>query len=335
MNTEGFAYKSFDLMGTHIGFWIHESAGHRATAALSAGETFLRDFDRKLSRFRPDSELCALNADPRETVEVSTLMIRFIGAALEAARTSGGLVDPTLVDAVERAGYRESLAGAEPASLAEALAARPVERAAQPDPAALWRTIHVDNAERTITRPPGVRIDSGGSGKGLAADLVSGIWQQLLPRGTAFIVDCGGDVRVGAIGDDIEPYEIRVDTTPPTPRELNLTLRSGAVATSGIGNRLWLREDGIFAHHLIDPSTGEPAWTGLTSVTAVGASALEAETLAKTALLLGPQGARRVLNERGGVFVAFDGSVEAINPGTADAIDNGVANRTDSGRESA
>ncbi|MGH2905648.1 MAG: FAD:protein FMN transferase [Solirubrobacterales bacterium] len=314
MTTEQFAYKTFDLMGTSISFWIDRDAEHRVTSAFSAGETFLRDFDQRLSRFRPDSELCALNADPHETVPISKLMVRFLSAALDAARGSGGLVDPTLVDAVEHAGYRESLAGVQPASLAEALAARPPERAAHPDPAALWRTIHLDLAMQTVTRPPGVRIDSGGCGKGLAADLVAGIWRQLLPPETAFIVDCGGDMRVGGIAADAAPYAIRVDTIPPPPRELTLSLSEGAVATSGIGNRLWLREDGTYAHHLLDPSSGEPAWTGLASVTAVAQTALEAETLAKTALLLGPEGARGVLAERGGVLVTFDGEVEPINP---------------------
>ncbi len=49
-------------------------------------------------------------------------------------------------------------------------------------------------------------------------------------------------------------------------------------------------------------------------VTALGGSALEAETLAKMALLLGPDGAQRVLSEHGGVIVHDSGEVEAIGP---------------------
>jgi thiamine biosynthesis lipoprotein len=84
------------------------------------------------------------------------------------------------------------------------------------------------------------------------------------------------------------------------------------VATSGLNVRLWRRADGTYAHHLIDPSTGEPAWTGLIGATAVAGSALEAETLSKLALLSGPDGARRVLAGRGGVLFHDDGAVEVV-----------------------
>jgi len=63
---------------------------------------------------------------------------------------------------------------------------------------------------------------------------------------------------------------------------------------------------------LLDPSTRAPVWSGLIGATALGATALEAETLSKMALLLGPDGARAVLAQHGGVIVHDSGNVEAI-----------------------
>ncbi|MBI4896826.1 MAG: FAD:protein FMN transferase [Actinobacteria bacterium] len=310
---------AFDCMGTRIGFWIDAASGVRANAALETGERMLHDFDRRLSRFRPDSELSALNADPSARVAVSPLLARLVNAAIGAAHESDGLVDPTLVGAVERAGYRESLAGVKPAPLEQALAARPPATPARPDPAERWREITVDTVSGTVCRPPGLRIDSGGCGKGLAADMVAQIWSQLLPPGTRFVVDCGGDIRVGAMAPDASPpqaapYEISVENEQVGPGELTLTMTSGAVATSGVGNRLWLDAHGQFAHHLINPSTGRPAWTGLTTVTAVAPTALEAETIAKTALLRGAEGARKVLRTHGGAMLDYSGAVEIVAP---------------------
>src|SRR5262249_60987239 len=88
----------------------------------------------------------------------------------------------------------------------------------------------------------------------------------------------------------------------------------GGIAPSGLNVRLWHRLDGEIAPHLLDPSTGEPAWTGLIGATALGGTALEAETLSKMALLSGPEGARRVLAAKGGVIIHDSGQLEAIGP---------------------
>jgi thiamine biosynthesis lipoprotein len=75
---------------------------------------------------------------------------------------------------------------------------------------------------------------------------------------------------------------------------------------------VWWDADGRPAHHLLDPSTGAPAWTGVLSATALAPTALEAEARAKAALLAGPAGARALLRRHGGVVVAEDGAVDVI-----------------------
>ena len=75
---------------------------------------------------------------------------------------------------------------------------------------------------------------------------------------------------------------------------------------------MWRRADGSYAHHLLDPGTGEPAWTGLISATAIAATALEAEALAKAALAV--RAARRagVLAAGGGIVVGDGGRAEVV-----------------------
>jgi thiamine biosynthesis lipoprotein len=81
---------------------------------------------------------------------------------------------------------------------------------------------------------------------------------------------------------------------------------AGAFATSGIGKRAWLDRHGRPAHHLLDPGTGRPAFTGLVQATARAPTAAEAEVRSKAALLSGPEGARAWLPD-GGVIVFDDG----------------------------
>ena len=169
---------------------------------------------------------------------------------------SGGLVDPTLLGALRRAGYSESRAHIRPPSLSRGLGSAPPRRPARPDPAARWRAVVVDDRAGAIRRTPGLELDLGGSVKGWAADLLAA---RLELYGRC-AVDCGGDLRVAAGSG--APWEVRVRHPLTGAVAHTLRVRAGGVATSGIDARLWEREDGDFAHHLIDPATGVPAWTG-------------------------------------------------------------------------
>jgi FAD:protein FMN transferase len=296
---------TFRSMGSDVRFLI--SAPPEVAHTQRA---FIEQYAASLSRFRADSELCSLNASSLQDVPASPLLRAAVRAGLWAAEHTGGLVDPTLIPALERAGYRKSREGARPVPLGEALSAAPARRPAGPAPAALWRHVSVGDARGVVSRPPGVRIDTGGVGKGLAADAVA----HRLAGHARFVVDCGGDLVVGGPDAERRPYDIEVEHPLTGECVHRIPVASGGVATSGLNVRVWRRADGSFAHHLIDPGTGEPAWTGLISATALAPTALEAETLSKAALLSGPDGARTVLAEHGGLIVHDDGDVELAGP---------------------
>jgi FAD:protein FMN transferase len=269
------------------------------------------EIERRLTRFDPTSDLSRLNADPRACVPAAPLFRAAVSAALRAARLSDGLVDPTVLGAVRRAGYADSRAHVAAVALLPRLDSAPQRRPARPHPAAQWRTIEVDHAAGLIRRPPGLELDLGGSAKVWAADLVA----TRLGRHGRCAVDCGGDLRVvaGRGARDGAAWEVRVRHPLTGAPAHTLCVRAGGVATSGIDGRLWEGPRGELTHHLIDPATGEPAWTGLLTVTALAPTALEAEALAKAALLSGPLAAQRWLRaHNGGVLVQDDGTVEPV-----------------------
>jgi FAD:protein FMN transferase len=277
---------SFTALGTTVRVVVE---GPGADALTTRARWIVDDYDRRLSRFRPESELCALNADPRERVPASPLLRAAVSNALWAAERSGGLVDPTLLPQLERAGYAESMTP----TTEVALPAGPTRRA-RPHPDAQWRRIGVE--PDAIVRPPGVRLDLGGSGKGHVADLVAAI----LTHTRRWAVDCGGDVRVGGVVE-----QAVVVAHPGGGEAARLALTRGAVATSSIHARSWRDARGRRAHHLLDPATGEPVWSGVVSATAVAHSTLEAETLAKMAVLGGPE----LAHELATLYVLPDGEV--------------------------
>jgi thiamine biosynthesis lipoprotein len=277
------------------------AAGPGARGAVARARAGILDHHARLSRFLPESELSALNADPRRVVPASALLRGAVRAGLWAAQHSGGLVDPCLLDALEAAGYVRSFEPG-PVLLPEP-SAEPLRFAAA-DPARRWAAIVVDDEAGTIARPPGLRLDLGGSGKGHAADLVS----RHFARVGAWVVDCGGDIRIGGRREIQIAHPLRDE---PAAR---IELAGGAVATSSIVARAWTGAGGRHRHHLLDPSSGEPVWTGLLSASALAPTTLHAETLAKTALLRGADGAREVLRAHGGLVVHAGGEVESIGP---------------------
>lgn len=303
--------QQFDAMGARIRIVIGLPNENGLATPQEAGRNavdFIRDFDRRLSRFRPDSELTVMNRDPGTEVPASGLLRTAVKAGIWAARRSEGLVDPALLDAIETAGYGRSRVGISGLPVSEALLAAPRRKPASPDGSRRWNGFRVDDERGVIRRPRGLRFDPGGTGKGLAADLVA----ESLVRYSRFLISCGGDIRIGGREAETAPYEVLVQHPVSGQRPYLLRLGSGGVATSGIDVRSWRRTDGSVAHHLLDPSTGEPCWSGLIGATALGRTALEAETLAKTALLSGPDGARRILARQGGLIVHESNRFESV-----------------------
>jgi FAD:protein FMN transferase len=282
------------------------ATGTPAADAAAAARRSLLGWHERFSRFLPSSELSRLNADPRPEVPVSALMGRLAEAIADAARQTGGLVDGTLLHDIEAAGYLGDLTRPLPLRLALGLAPR--RRPA--GPAASGHHVAFDRDAGVVRRPPGVALDSGGLAKGLFADLLAGA----LDGHRAFAVDCAGDLRLGGAGGLERPVHVE----SPFDRSVLHTFEraGGGVATSGIGRRSWLDARGRPAHHLLDPATGRPAFTGLVQATALAPTALEAEIRAKAALLSGPDHARDWLPD-GGVLVADDGGFAVVPPANA------------------
>jgi thiamine biosynthesis lipoprotein len=306
LNTE--AHRRFECFGGTAA--IHVRAGDTTTAekAVALARTRLLDAHLRLSRFSDESELTRLNADSRREVPATPLMRALANAVVEAGSHSGGLVDATLLDSIERAGYRDSIDGEPTFSLSQALAGQTERAPGVPHPDRLWRSISVDETAGTVIRPPGLKIDSGGIAKGLLADLIG----DRLREHRAYAVDCCGDIRIG--GRSRLERRVLVDDPFGGDPVHELKLRDGAVATSGIGRRCWVGPDGHAAHHILDPAGGMPAFTGVVQATALAPTALLAEVYAKSALLAGPERGRDWL-PHGGVLVGDGGEVDLIAAG--------------------
>lgn len=276
----------FRAMNTAVAAWLWTDSP-LAGVRLDEVERFFAQVEAELSRFRPQSGLSRLNAAAgRGPQPISHLLVEVLALALEAARASGGVFDPTVLNALQAAGYDRSFEQIE-ASTAS------LQRGPSAISGGGWQQVLLDAAEGTATLPAGLGIDLGGIAKGWAVDQAA---RQLGQWGPA-LVDAGGDIRsAGAPG---EPWPVAVQDPFDETRDLAVVLLAGnAVATSSIGRRRWQR-NGQPMHHLIDPRTGQPSCSDLHTVTALAPTAAAAEVTAKVVLLLGRQEGQRYVEQRG------------------------------------
>lgn len=229
-------------------------------------------------------------------MRVHPVLWRALRWALRAARATGGLYDPTLLDRLEAAGYGASF---EQLPAAEGLP--------DPDPAVFgrWRLVRVHCLRPVVVLPPGLRVDLGGVGKAYAAERLAAELRRFGPC----LVEAGGG-RGGA-GSPSRVARLAGGGGGDGRHRGGLWLRRGGLATSGTDVRRW-RAGHQVAHHVVDPRTGLPARTDVTSATVLTRHAVEANAHALALVVLGTKAAEPYLARRThlrAVVVRRDGRV--------------------------
>lgn len=280
--------RPFQAMGCHMAVWLEMDDGPTADHLLCEAEAMFRRAERALSRFDQDSELSYLNSRPGRWTPLSDLLWSVISQALFMARETGGLFDPTQLNALESAGYDRSFAQMAPELVMPGRATAVSHRDQ-------WQDVQLDAAAQAAWLPPGVRLDLGGVAKGHTAQQVVDFLYEQGPC----LVDAGGDLTAGAapLGWPGWPVSVGAPFQRANTVEADLFqlwLVDGTMATSGIDYRRW-RRNGRLAHHLIDPRTGQPAQTDLLTVTVLARAAARAEAWATAALISGSAGALQQL----------------------------------------
>lgn len=136
----------------------------------------------------------------------------------------------------------------------------------------------------------GMKIDFGGIAKGYTSSKVMDLFRQ--EGVTSGIINLGGNVQ--ALGTKPDGSDWRIGIRGPGETDADakdyvgiLTAHDKAVITSG-GYERYFEKDGKRYHHIIDPSTGYPAESGVVSSTIVSSDGTLADGLSTTLFILGP-----------------------------------------------
>jgi thiamine biosynthesis lipoprotein len=283
----------FRAMGSRM-LAVLDSTARQAEEALESVPAWFEEWEQVLSRFRPGNELDRLNRSDGRPMAISRTLWDVFHAARTAEQFTGGLVAPTILDALVGAGYDRSFESLPPNHLClqhPGLAAMACWRRQMgysfalpglPDPSGV---IVWDVPTRSLIMPSSVHLDLGGIAKGWAADQAV---QRLSRHGPA-LVDAGGDIAISRPLGDGQAWPIGINDPFHSGTHFEtLKLARCGVATSGKDYHRWLK-DGIWHHHIIDPRTGLPADTDVLAATVVAPTVMEAEAAAKAVLILGSQ----------------------------------------------
>jgi FAD:protein FMN transferase len=271
--------------------------------ALAAVDDVLDALDRQASRFREDSEISWLHRRGGGLFMLSDGLAEAIGVALEAARWTGGLADPTVGAALISLGYDRDFAAIDPGRR---------DPPGSPAPAPGWDRVRLDGP--LLRLPAGVRLDLGATAKGLGSDRAARAAMAANGQAGGVLVSLGGDMAIaGQPPRGGWPILVAGEPGAAAPPGVQLVrLASGAVATSSITCRRW-RRAGQVLHHIVDPRTGLPA-DGPWQMVSVAAATCADANAAATASIVAGAGAEEWLASAGlpARLVTHDGEVRHL-----------------------
>lgn len=259
------------------------------SGAFDAAFNAVRDVDRHLSTWSPESELSMINnrAPGLKRIRCDEHLWVMLRESKKYYELSKGAFDPTVHPYIKAWGFEETPTVPDKKTLRDARSTVGFSK------------IHL-KTHVLIFDNPGTQLNFGAIAKGYAADLA---YEVLREKG----VSCGM-VNVGRTllfwGGD----SWKLDIQHPQKEEGNaiatLSVRDGAVSTSGQYEKTF-EQDGKKYGHILDPRTGKPVENNLLSVTVVAPTATQADALSTACFVMGKQKGEKLIRKMKDVEAVF------------------------------
>ncbi|MBI1820373.1 MAG: FAD:protein FMN transferase [Nitrospirae bacterium] len=286
-------------MGTIVELTVVSSSEKKAEEAMTAGFAEIKRLEQLMSVYQETSEFSKINQMAGiQEVSVSPEVYDIIQKGLETGRLTEGGFNLAIGPAVKLWGVTESQHVPTPEELNQI---RPLVN--------LDKIILNPQIHSVFLKDKGMKIDSGGIGKGYAADRV----EKVLKRHgiEAGMVAMAGDVKVFGIKPNGLPWRVGIKH-PRQPGKVLATidLSNQAISTSGDYERFFIK-DGIRYHHLLDPKTLQPA-RGCQSVSIIAGDGTMSDALSTGIFIMGPEKGMALIEKLphiGGVIVDQNGKI--------------------------
>ena len=282
---------TFFAMDTVMDFTIYGESG-----LIDQSESLIASLESLVSVTDANSELYAINQTGSGTLtgKASSLMEQ----ALEICRRTDGALDLSIYPIVRAWGFTTGSYQVPDEAEIQALL-----------PLVDYRKIQYDAATGTVTLPEGMEIDLGSVAKGYAGQLAAQMLREHSVQSA--LLNLGGNVQTVGAKPDGSPWQIGIKDPQGEDAMMVLSVEDQAVVTSG-GYERYFEQDGQTYWHIMDPSTGHPADSGLISVTIVGDEGVACDGLSTALFVMGLEKAADLWAQSGdfeAVFVTASGEV--------------------------
>lgn len=272
--TSSVAQSTHRAMGTVM---THKAFGPRAQESLEAVRTEVARIERLLSRFLPASDVSRVNGWAGiRSEQVSAETYDVLSEAVDFSRDFPRCFDVTIQPLVT-------------------LWSRAKESSTEPDASSIRRILPLVNYRDLMLDPwemtaglahAGQSLDLGGIGKGAAGDRIVELYQEY--GISSAYSNLGGNVVTVGNRPDGRPWQIGIQH-PRLEHGLigAVSVTNETVVTSGDYQRFFTDGQGNRHHHILDPTTGYPAQSGLISVTIVAGRSSVADPLSTIVFVAG------------------------------------------------
>ena len=282
---------TFFAMDTAMDFTVYGDA-----ALLDEAETLIGSLEEQVSVTDEHSDIYAI--DHTGSGSLSGNAAELMEQALELCRRTGGALDISVYPIVRAWGFTTGSYQVPDEETIQSLL-----------PLVDYTQIQYDAATGVVTLPEGMEIDLGSVAKGYAGQLAA---QMLREHGVqSALLNLGGNVQTVGTKPDGSPWQIGIKDPQGEDAMMVLSVEDQAVVTSG-GYERYFEQDGQTYWHIMDPSTGHPADSGLLSVTIVGDEGVVCDGLSTALFVMGLEKAADLWAQSGdfeAVFVTASGEV--------------------------
>lgn len=283
-------------------------SGIQAKEALDEAEAEIHRLDEMLSVGNTDSEVFIVNENGSEILSEDTAYL--LERSLELYESTQGAFDITVFPLMEEWGFTSGEYQVPKESKIEELL-KNVDAS----------LLEYNQEKKMLSLPEGVQIDFGGIAKGYASSRIMDIFEKY--DMVSGMVSLGGNVQLYKKKTDGSLWKVAVENPDETSDYLGvLETEDRAIITSG-GYERFFEQDGEKWHHILDPKTGYPAQSGLTSVTIVSSDGTLADGLSTSLFVMGKEKAleywRQNAEDFDVILVEEDGSI-TITEGIEDAF---------------